>query len=208
LAQLITMNPYHPEDWLIAQAAEAIRKGAIAVIPTDTIYAIVGSVESREALKRLYRLKGVESNDPKKPLSVLVADLAAISDYTRGIPHYAFRMVRRALPGPYTFILEASKRIPSGALQGRKTIGVRIPDHPVTLAILRAVGVPLLATSVVHVEPENPHDDPVEISTHLGRDLDLVVDVGPIYPEPSTVVDLTGDEPVVLREGKGPIDLL
>lgn len=208
MAELIGMNPYHPEAWLIKQAAATIRNGGLAVIPTDTVYAIVGSVEDSGAPGRLYRLKGVDASDLKKPLSVIFPDLSAVADYTRGIPNAAYRSMKRALPGPYTFILSANKRMPAAALQKRKTIGIRIPDHPVCLALLEELQIPLIATSVVHADDEDPLDDPVEISVRLGRDVALVVDVGPLLPEPSTVIDFTGREPEVLREGKGSLDIL
>jgi tRNA threonylcarbamoyl adenosine modification protein (Sua5/YciO/YrdC/YwlC family) len=203
MAALIAVNPYHPEAWLIKQAVAVLRRGELAVIPTDTVYAIVGTVESKETPARLNRLKGVDAQDLKKPLSVLFPDLAAVSDYTRGMPNSAFRMMKRVLPGPYTFILQASKRIPAAALQGRKTIGVRIPGHAVTLALLRELESPLIATSVLHDDEESHLDDPVQISTRLGSGVALVVDVGPLFPEPSTVVDISEGEAVVVRVGKG-----
>lgn len=206
MAELISVNPYQPEQWLIGQAAAAIASGGVAVIPTDTVYAIVASANSATAAKTLYRLKGPAGTAAGKPLSALFPDLSMVSEYTRGLPNMAYKTMKRALPGPYTFILTASKRLPAAALQGRKTIGVRIPEHPVARALLDALDGPLLSTSVYHHPGDDPMDDPIEISTRFGREVGLVVDGGPIFPEPSTVIDFSSGEAVVLREGKGSLD--
>ena len=176
------------------------------MIPTDTVYAIVCSAERPRGAQSLYRLKGPAGTAAGKPLSVLFHDLSTVAEYTRGIPNIAYKVMKRVLPGPYTLILSASKRLPSAALQGRKTIGVRIPGNEVTLALLRALGEPLLSTSVYHYEGDDPMDDPIEISTRFGPDVDLVLDAGPILPEPSTVLDLSDGSVTVLREGKGPLE--
>lgn len=204
MADLLSINPYALDSKAIRQAAQKISGGGVAVVPTDTVYAIVCGVDDRNAAQKIYRIKGLESSDITKPLSVLCCDLASVSEYTRGMSNSAYRVMRRVLPGPYTFILNASKRIPAAALQGRKTIGIRIPDHPVVLALLRELNSPLLATSVVH-DDDSLLDDPVAISVRLGRDVDLVVDAGPIFPEPSTIIDYTSGEAVILRTGKGSI---
>jgi len=208
VAELISVNPYSPESHILKDAAKALRKGDIAVIPTDTVYAIVCSVDRKNAGEALYRLKGPSGSAIGKPLSVLFTDLSEVSEFTRGLPNHAYKSMKRALPGPYTFILNASKRIPATALRGRKTIGVRIPDHPVTRALMEMLDSPLLCTSVYHQPGDTPLDDPIEISTRFGNDVDCVVDAGPIFPEPSTVVDLSTGEVIVHREGKGPLERL
>ncbi len=208
MAALISVNPHYPEPYLIAQAADAIRKGGVAVIPTDTVYAIVCSAERPKGAQCLYRLKGPSGTAAGKPLSVLFHDLSTVSEYTRGLPNIAYKVMKRVLPGPYTLILSASKRLPSAALQGRKTIGVRIPDNEVTQALLLALGQPLLSTSVYHQEGDDPMDDPIEISTRFRHEVDLVLDAGPILPEPSTVLDLSDGDVTVLREGKGSLEPL
>tara|TARA_B100000029_G_C17468457_1_gene921087 strand:- start:161 stop:787 length:627 start_codon:yes stop_codon:yes gene_type:complete len=208
MAELITINPYNPDPRLLSTAARKIRSGGIAVIPTDTTYAIVCCASTRDSIKRLQALKGVASEGNKKPMSVLFSDIATVTEYTMGLSNQVYRAMRRTLPGPYTFILNASSRISAKALKRRKTIGVRIPDNPVTLAILSDIGGPLLSTSVEHTDEDHPLDDPIEICRTLDNAVDLVVDVGPIYPEESTVVDFTENVAVVVREGKGSLDLL
>ncbi len=208
MAELVTMNPYHPDTRALKRVAEVIRDGGVAVVPTDTVYALVASAFDRSAPEQLYRLKGIEASDPRKPLSVMVHSLKQAAEFTRGIPTPGYRMMRRVLPGPYTFVLAAGRKLPAAALQGRKTIGIRIPDCAVTLALLEEIGLPLLATSVVHYGEHTVLDDPVDIAAHAGDGIDVIVDIGPIFPEPSTVIDLTGKEPVVLREGKGSLDNL
>lgn len=203
MAELIQLNPYAPEPWMVRRVVAAISDGAVLILPTDTVYAIVCSIEHKGALETIYKIKNATSG---KPLSVLFPDLSSITDYTRGIPNAAFRVMKRTLPGPYTYILEASKRLPPGALEKRTTIGCRMPDHPVALAVLRELATPLMATSVTHDE-DNVIDDPIELSTRLGKDVDYVVDAGAIYPQPSTIIDFTGPDPVVIREGKGSLDL-
>ena len=208
VAELVSVNPYSPDAWALREVAQGLARGDVAVIPTDTVYTIVCSVDKRKAGETLYRLKGPSGSAAGKPLSVLFRDLSEVADYTRGLPNIAFKSMKRALPGPFTFILRASKRIPSAALQGRKTIGVRIPDHPVTREMMILLDAPLLCTSVYHMPGDMPLDDPIEISSRFGNDVDWVVDAGPIYPEPSTVVDLSGGSVEILREGKGELSLL
>ena len=127
MAELVSVNPYSPDAWSLRAVAEGLSRGDVAVIPTDTVYAIVCSVEKRKAGEALYRLKGPSGSAAGKPLSVLFRDLSEVSDYTRGLPNVAYKSMKRALPGPFTFILRASKRIPSAALQGRKTIEFEFP---------------------------------------------------------------------------------
>ncbi len=130
------------------------------------------------------------------------------AQFTRGIPNTLFRVVRRKLPGPYTFILPASKELPRVMRKNRKTVGIRIPDCPITLELISQYKRPLLSTSVAPLGPGQWLLDPYVIEEEYGRDIDLVVDGGPLFPEPSTVIDFSGFDPVVVREGKGPVDFL
>lgn len=208
MAELITLNPYHPDPRLVSQAAQKIREGAIVVMPTDTVYALACSLERKDGVRRLHRLKGVTAEDPKKPLSVLFHDLSSVATCTTGIPTSVYRTMKRVLPGPYTFVLNAPRRLSVDALRRRTTLGCRIPDQTITLQILEQINMPMLATSVQHVDDRQPLDDPIDIAREMGDAVDLVIDVGPIFPEPSTVLDATKGYLEVIREGKGPLDAL
>jgi tRNA threonylcarbamoyl adenosine modification protein (Sua5/YciO/YrdC/YwlC family) len=145
--------------------------------------------------------------DPKKPLAILVGDMTTVGRYARGVTTPYYRVLKRVLPGPYTFVFEASSEVPKIMLRKRRTIGVRMPDNLITLALLAELDRPLLTTSV-----RTPDDhwviDPVEVESTLDDRVDLVVDGGPLVATPSTVVDLSGDKPVLIREGKGDVDAL
>jgi len=197
---LIRVDPETPEHWVLHKAVQMLRDGAVGVIPTDTVYALAVSISHKEAIRRIYELKDL---DEKKPLSIIVSDFAQAARYTNGIPNTAFKVLKRALPGPYTFIFGASKEIPKLMLRdNRRTIGLRMPDHPIPLAIAADLDLPLLVTSF-RSAGDAYVDDPIEIEESMGKRLDFVIDGGPIAPEPSTIIDFTGAEPRVLREGKG-----
>jgi len=203
-AVIVTINPDEPEQWLIGQVTNVLRKGGVVVIPTDTVYCLTCCIDRAEAIQRVYALKKM---DPKKPLALLVADMVTVGRYARGVSTPAFRVMRRVLPGPYTFIFEASAEVPKIMLRKRRTIGIRMPDHPVTRLLLGGLDQPLLSTSI-----RNPDDDfvndPLEIDATYGDRIDVVIDCGPLLPIPSTVVDLSSDVPVLVREGKGDVDAL
>jgi len=201
---LLTIDTHEPEHWLLAQVCKVLRQGGIVVLPTDTVYGVVCDIANEKGAERMYRLKGMDS---KKLLSVICSDLSMAAEYTRGIPNTLFRVVRRKLPGPYTFILPASKEIPRIMRKNRKTVGIRVPDCPLALELINQYGRPLLSTSV-RLSPGEWMLDPYAIEEEYGRDIDLVVDGGLLYPEPSTVIDFSGFEPEVIREGKGPVDFL
>jgi tRNA threonylcarbamoyl adenosine modification protein (Sua5/YciO/YrdC/YwlC family) len=201
---LVEINPSEPEPWLIGRAADLIRKGGLVVIPTDTVYGLTCGITHSQAIRRVYDLKKM---DPKKPLAILVSDMRTVGQYARGVSTPAYRLLKRVLPGPYTFIFEATAEVPKIMLRKRRTIGIRMPSHAVTQAMLAELDEPLLSTSI-----RNPDDDfvndPVEIEGRYGDQIDLVVDGGRLLPIPSTVVDLSGDEPVLVREAKGDVATL
>lgn len=201
---IVEIDPEEPESWLIGQAANVLRRGGIVVTPTDTVYGLTCCIDQPDAIERVYALKDM---DPKKPLAILVPDMPTIGRFAKGVSTPAFRVMKRVLPGPYTFIFQASPEVPKIMLRKRRTIGIRMPDHPVSLALLAELGEPLLSTSI-----RNPDDDfvndPVEIDATYGNRIDIVIDSGPLLPVPSTVVDLSGGEPVLLREGKGNVEAL
>ncbi len=201
---ILTIDPDAPEHWLLAQAARVVEQGGLIVVPTDTVYAAACRVDDETAVSRLYGMKGMS---PRKQLSILCQNLEMAARFTRGIPNSLFRIVRRCLPGPYTFILPASKALPRIMRKDRRTIGVRIPNCPTVLDLIGQLNAPLLTTSVAPA-PGQWINDPVQIEAELGLHVDLVIDGGILFPEPSTVIDFTGLEPLVIREGKGPVDFL
>lgn len=201
---LLAIDPREPEPWLVGRAAAVLRRGEVIVIPTDTVYAFACALDNSDAVERLYELKGIT---PAKRLSILVSDIATASRYARGLSNPVFRMMRRVLPGPYTFIFQASSEVPRIMLRKRRTVGLRLPDCPIALALLAELGTPLLTTSVRNARQELLLD-PAEIAENLAGQLELVVDGGLLTNEPSTVVDLSGPEPVLLRKGKGDVDAL
>ena len=201
---LLTVDPLEPEPWLMARAIQTLRRGGVVVLPTDTVYALACSLDDAGAIERLYGVKGIT---PAKHLSLLVGDVATASRYAKGITNTVFRMMRRVLPGPYTFIFQATSEAPRIMLRKRRTVGIRIPDCPIISAILAELPCPLLSTSVRNASDEFILD-PAEIEANLSGQVDLVVDGGLLVNEPSTVVDLSGDEAVLVREGKGSVDAL
>jgi tRNA threonylcarbamoyl adenosine modification protein (Sua5/YciO/YrdC/YwlC family) len=200
---LVTIDPVEPENWLIARAAQALRRGVI-VIPTDTVYAFACPLSHSDSIDRLYELKQIT---PAKRLSIMVDDIATAARFTRGISNPVFRAMRRVLPGPYTFIFQASSDVPRIMLRKRRTIGIRIPDSAIALALLEEAGEPLLLTSVRNAS-DGWIGDPAEIEEKLHGELECVVDGGLLTNEPSTVVDLSQDEPKLLRQGKGDVAAL
>jgi tRNA threonylcarbamoyl adenosine modification protein (Sua5/YciO/YrdC/YwlC family) len=201
---LLTIDPAEPESWLIGRVVQTLRRGGLAVIPTDTVYALVCPLSNEASTERLYTVKSIS---PTKRLSILVGDIATASRFTRGIPNPVFRLMKRVLPGPYTLIFQASQEVPRIMLHKRRTVGIRIPDSPIAAAVIEELGEPLLSTSV-----RNRADewllDPAEIEQQLRGEVELVVDGGMLANEPSTVVDLSGPEPVLVRTGKGDVEAL
>ena len=201
---LLTIDAVEPEPWIVARITQSLSRDGLVVLPTDTVYAIACALDGTDAIERLYRVKGIT---PTKRLSILVPDIASASRYIRGIPNPVFRTMKRVLPGPYTFIFKASSEVPRIMLHKRRTVGIRIPDCPIMLAVLEELGRPLLSTSVRNERDEWIHD-PVQIEDDLRGQVDLVVDGGVLANEPSTVVDLSEDTPSLVREGKGEVGLL
>ena len=203
-ALYLQLDPDYPELWQLGAIAKKLGAGAVGVIPTDTVYAFVCDVGDKDAIERLYRVKQL---DPKKPLSLLCKDLAAISEYTKGLRNSHYRAMRRCLPGPFTFILQAGAPVPKLMLTGkRREIGVRVPDDVICAALLGDLERPLLCTSVRTPE-DSFWNNPAEINETYGKRLDFIIDGGQRFAEPSTVIDLTEEDPVIVRHGKGDPDL-
>jgi tRNA threonylcarbamoyl adenosine modification protein (Sua5/YciO/YrdC/YwlC family) len=201
---ILEIDPVEPEPWLLARAAQVLRGGGIVVMPTDTVYGLTCGITHHDAIRRIYKLKDM---DPKKPLSVLVSDMSMVGRFAKGVSTPAYRLLKRVLPGPYTFIFEASPEVPKIMLRKRRTIGIRMPDNPIALALLEEMGEPLLSSSIRDPEHEFVNN-PDEIEKSLGNDVEMVIDGGILLPVPSTVVDLSGDEPVLIRDGKGDVGTL
>jgi len=199
---IITINPKNPQTRLIKKVVEVVEKGGVIGYPTDTIYGVGCDLFNPEAIEKIHRLK---KNDGKKPLSFICADLKDISHYAF-VSNYAYKVMKRLLPGAYTFILKATKLVPKIALTKQKTVGIRIPDNRICLALVKELGHPIISTSV-NKPNEGLYNDPAEIQERFGKQLDLVIDGGKIVAAHSSIIDLTDDYPKVLRVGKGDVGL-
>ncbi|GAB4250559.1 MULTISPECIES: L-threonylcarbamoyladenylate synthase [Deferrisoma] len=198
MAVMLSVHPVTPQTRHIRRAAEVLRDDGVIVYPTDTVYGLGCDITSKHAVERIMRIKG---RDPKKPMSFVCADLTHISRYAR-VSNFAYRILKRFLPGPYTFVLEASREVPRLLLTKQKTVGIRIPDHPVCLELVKELGNPILSTSA-NLSGDEPLNDPAEIQRVLGGQVDLILECGVLPRVPSTVVSLVGDRVEVLREGAG-----
>lgn len=197
----IHMNADHPSYKPLREVADTILSGGVMVYPTDTIYGLGCDVFSKEAIKRISTIK---KRDPNKPFSFVCSDISQISQFAF-VSNWAYRLINRIMPGPYTVILEARKTsIPKKMIGKRNTVGVRIPDHPICRSLVEIIGHPIISTSV-NLTGSEPLTDPVMLPESFEKYIDVVISVGPLVSDPSTVVDLTGDEPVLIREGKGEI---
>jgi tRNA threonylcarbamoyl adenosine modification protein (Sua5/YciO/YrdC/YwlC family) len=197
----IHLNAQHPEPRKIAQAVAALERGDVIAYPTDSVYGLGCDLLSKRGVEALYRMKGMRHD---QLLSFVCPDLSDIARYAI-VGDAAYRVMRRLLPGPYTFILAATKEVPRVLRMKRKTVGVRVPSHPVTLALTSALGRPLVSTSA-SLDGEFLID-PKEIEERF-PELALVLDADGVGLTPSTVIDLSGEEPVLVREGKGPVNFL
>jgi len=197
---LLPINPAHPEPRKIARAVEILQGGGVIAYPTGTVYGIGCNLMDRKAIERVYTIKGAAQ---KKPFSFLCYDLSDIARYAR-VDDAAYRIMRRLVPGPYTFVLQATKEVPRLVLTKRNTVGIRVPDHPVARLLLQQLGQPIISTSAS--KDGRIEADPVEIDRAFPG-LDLVLDAGPGGHVPSTVLAILDNGQIeVLREGSGPID--
>ncbi len=204
MTQFFHIHPDNPQQRLLRQAAEMIHAGGIVALPTDSSYALVCHLDDKAAVDRLRRIRGV---DDKHHLTLLCRDLSDIANYAR-VDNRQYRLLKAATPGPYTFILEATREVPRRLSHpSRKTIGLRVPEHAIAQSLLAELGQPLLGTTLILPGDDTPLNDPEEIRDALQKRVELVIDGGGCSLLPTTVVDLTGDAPVVLREGRGDIAL-
>jgi tRNA threonylcarbamoyl adenosine modification protein (Sua5/YciO/YrdC/YwlC family) len=200
LLMLLNIHPDNPQPRLIIQVVESLKKGGIIIYPTDTIYGLGCDITQHKAIERICKIKNI---DPAKAqLSFICRDLSHLSDYTKSISTPMYRLLKHYLPGPYTFILPASKQVPRILESKKSTIGLRIPDNTIAMTILEGLGNPILSTSLPGDMVEE-YTDPEIMFERFGHLVDYVIDGGIGGMEPSTILDCTGQEPVIVRQGKG-----
>ena len=200
MAQYFEVHPVNPQERLLKQAAAILHAGGVAAIPTDSSYALVCHLDDKAAAERLRRIREV---DDKHHLTLLCRDLSELASYAR-VDNKQYRLLKLGTPGPFTFILEATREVPRRVSHpSRRTIGLRVPEHPVTSALLGLLGQPLLATTLIGPGETEPMNDPELIRERLEKVLQAIVDSGACPMQPTTVVDLTHDAPQVLRLGRG-----
>jgi tRNA threonylcarbamoyl adenosine modification protein (Sua5/YciO/YrdC/YwlC family) len=200
MAQYFEIHPHNPQVRLIDQTARILDQGGLAAIPTDSSYALVCHVDDKAAAERLRRVRGV---DDRHHLTLMCRDLSELAAYAR-VDNRQYRLLKLGTPGPYTFILEATKEVPRRLSHpSRRTIGLRVPQHRVAQALLERLGQPLLSTTLILPEQDSALNDQSEIRRALEHHIDVVLDAGACSLEPTTVIDLSGPEPAVLREGGG-----
>ena len=205
MAQYFAIHPTHPQPRLIRQAAEIVRRGGLIAYPTDSCYALGCHLGDADAQARLRRARGM---DDKHHLTLMCRDLSEIAAYAL-VDNAQFRLLKAATPGSYTFILRATREVPRRLMHPRrKSIGVRVPAHAAARALLAEMGEPMLSATLLLPDATVPLSDAQQIRAALEHQLDLVIDSGPCGIEPSTVIDLTGEAPVVLRAGKGSLAVL
>lgn len=200
MAQFFSIHPDNPQPRLIKQAAEMLRSGAVIVYPTDSGYALGCHLDDKDAVQRIRQIRGV---DDKHMMTLVCRDLSELAKYAR-VDNAQFRLLKNNTPGSYTFILEATKEVPRRLQHPkRSTVGLRIPDHPVALALLEELNEPLLSSTLILPDDDQPLTDVGEIRERLEKLVDVVIEGGTVGLEPTTVIDLTAAAPVLVRKGKG-----
>jgi tRNA threonylcarbamoyl adenosine modification protein (Sua5/YciO/YrdC/YwlC family) len=198
---ILEINSEHPEPRKIKQVAEILANGGIIAYPTDTYYGIGCDLFNKETIEKIYQLK---KRSPHQPFSFICSDLKNISEYAQ-VTNYAYKTMKRLLPGPYTFILEGSRLVPKIMLTKRRTVGIRVPNHEICLAIVEELGHPIISTSATDPESNSILETPLEIKSKLGHAIDLIIDAGSVNGKPSSIISLIDDTPQVLREGAGDV---
>jgi len=205
MSQYFEVHPDNPQPRLLKQAVQILHGGGIAAIPTDSSYALVCHLDDKAAAENLRRIRGV---DDKHHLTLLCRDLSELASYAR-VDNRQYRLLKLGTPGPFTFILEATKEVPRRVSHpSRRTIGLRVPDHAVTQTLLDMLGQPLLATTLIAPGETDPMNDPHEIRERFQKLVQAVVDAGACPMQPTTVVDLTSELPALVRQGRGDARLL
>jgi len=200
MAQFFSVHPEHPQPRLMRQAAEIMRAGGLVAFPTDSAYALGGHLGDAKLLERIRRIRGV---DERHHFTLMVRDLSEIATYAR-VDNSQFRLLKAVTPGPYTFILEGTRELPRRMLHPkRKTIGLRVPEHPVVSLLLEELNEPILTSTLILPGDDDPLFDAEDIRDALGKQVELVIEGGPCPGEATTVIDLTGGAPELVRAGKG-----
>jgi len=196
----ISVDSENPEIWYLMDAVRVLQDGGVIAYPTDTVYGFGCDLFNREAIDRIYQLKRISR---KKPLSFICADLTHIAEFAR-VSNIAYRMMKRLLPGPYTFILPATHKVPRLMLTKRRTVGIRVPDNKICYELVTKLGNPIISTSV-ELRDDDPVSDPFKIYEEYSGKLDAVIDGGLLKADVSTIIDLSEREPVLVRQGKGDV---
>ena len=204
MSQYFYIHPDNPQARLIKQASQIIHAGGIVAIPTDSCYALVCHLDDKAAVQRLRQIRSV---DEKHHLTLLCRDLSEISTYAK-VDNRQYRLLKAATPGPYTFILEATKEVPRRLSHpSRKTIGLRVPENKISHAVLSELGQPLLGTTLILPGQEEALNDPEDIRDRLGHQVELIIDGGACSLQSTTVIDLSADLPVLIRQGRGDVTI-
>ncbi len=199
---ILSIHPQNPDQRKIAQAAEILRSGGVIIYPTDTVYAIGCDIASKEAVERVCRIRNLDPG--KAMLTMMCKDISQVAEYSAQIDTPVFKLLRRNLPGPFTFILPAGSKTPKLFINRKKTIGIRIPANPIVQALLEELGRPMLTSSLkTDDDVIEYYTDPEELHEDFHKLVDAVIDGGPGGISPSTLVDCTGPEPEVIRQGMG-----
>ncbi len=197
----IEIHPTHPQARKVAQAVDVLRRGGVIVYPTGTVYGLGCDIHQKKAVERIYQIRQLKKDHP---LSFMCPDLSKIARYAY-VDDFAYRIMKRLVPGPYTFVLKATREVPKLLVRKQKTVGIRVPDDTIALALLNELGSPIVSSSAMY--QDQVLNDPDELHARFPQ-ADAFVDGGWGGIEPSTVIDLTGDEPLVIREGAGPVDVI
>jgi tRNA threonylcarbamoyl adenosine modification protein (Sua5/YciO/YrdC/YwlC family) len=202
--EILKIHEINPQKRLIEKACETLQAGGVILYPTDTVYALGCDIRKKNTIEKIYRIKKI---DKKKPLSIILPDISKMSEYVKFVSNDAFRIMKKAFPGPYTFIFKASKLVPELLITNQKTIGVRIPDNKIALELVKTLDSPILSTSVN--TPEGDYViDPENLEKELRNQIDLIIDVGIKSSNPSTVVDFSNGNIDIIRKGKGELFFL
>lgn len=198
---ILEINPTHPEPRKIRKVVEVLLAGGIIAYPTDTYYGIGCDLFKKDAIEKIYQLK---RRSQSQPFSFICSDLKDISEYAQ-VTNYAYKTMKRLLPGPYTFVLKGSRLVPRIMLTKRKTVGIRVPDHPISLSIVQELGHPVITTTATDPETSEVLSTPHEIKGRLGHALSMIIDGGIVTGSPSSVISLIDDVPEIIRAGSGDV---